>query len=416
MMNFALRVEGLGKRYRLGGLQTYQTLRDIIAGSLFGKINADGQTKAFWALRDISFELTQGEVLGIIGRNGAGKSTLLKLLSRITSPDEGRIEISGRVGSLLEVGTGFHPELTGRENIFMNGVLLGMSHREVQRKFDEIVAFSGVEGFLETPVKRYSSGMRVRLGFAVAAHLDPEILIVDEVLAVGDAEFQRKCLGRMNEVASEGRTVLFVSHQMDAIASLCSRAIWLDSGTIAADGNTRTTIQQYLNAVAASAQIHILDRSDHIGHGPIRVTSIDIHASSGRAQNHVVTSGEHVLISVGYTNTLPNQDLGAISVTLAIRDDQDRHLATLTSTTQADVVKSLPAVGYLNCSIPDLPLMPGVYYLDYSIRVFGEVSSKLMRAFSFQVVEGGFNQSRPIIKDSAMFLVKHKWDFESKGI
>ena len=224
-------------------------------------------TEEFWALKDVSFEVKRGEVLGIIGRNGAGKSTLLKILSRITEPSEGRVTIKGRVASLLEVGTGFHPELTGRENIYLNGAILGMTRAEIKRKFDEIVAFAEVEKFLDTPVKRYSSGMYVRLAFAVAAHLEPEILVVDEVLAVGDAEFQKKCLGKMSEVASGGRTVLFVSHNMAAVTSLCSRAVLLVGGKLGRQGDVAETVGAYLGDGRASA---LNDGPPNRSHGRLR--------------------------------------------------------------------------------------------------------------------------------------------------
>jgi lipopolysaccharide transport system ATP-binding protein len=255
MSDTVIRVENLSKRYVLGAKESLpKTRREAMANiigapvkyvrSMFGE---SGQEEAFWALKDVSFEVKAGEVVGIIGRNGAGKSTLLKILSRITKPSSGRAEIRGRVGSLLEVGTGFHPELTGRENIYLNGAILGMRRWEIDKKFDEIVAFAEIERFLDTPVKRYSSGMYVRLAFAVAAHLEPEILIVDEVLAVGDAAFQKKCLGKMGDVAAkEGRTVLFVSHNMTAVKSLCDISIWLDRGKIAYLGDTTETMERYL--------------------------------------------------------------------------------------------------------------------------------------------------------------------------
>jgi ABC-type polysaccharide/polyol phosphate transport system ATPase subunit len=257
-----IKVENLGKRYRLRH-QTerhrYRTLRDVIAGKVKGLIpNGNGKSgvrnsvEDFWALKEVSFEIKEGEVVGIIGRNGAGKSTLLKILSRITEPTAGRVELNGRVASLLEVGTGFHPELTGRENIFLNGAILGMSRVEIKKKFDEIVAFAEVEKFLDTPVKHYSSGMYVRLAFAVAAHLEPEILIVDEVLAVGDGEFQKKCLGKMQDVSTkEGRTVLFVSHNMETIDRLTSRCIMLKAGTKAHDGETADVVAEYLRTPAS---------------------------------------------------------------------------------------------------------------------------------------------------------------------
>lgn len=262
MSDSIITVENLSKRYLVGHQsvqrERYTTLRDVIARGIrdFTRKTAEmargqqviqgDEVEEFWALKDVSFEVKRGEVLGIIGRNGAGKSTLLKILSRITEPTEGRVVLRGRVASLLEVGTGFHPELTGRENIYLNGAILGMTQREIRKKFDEIVAFATVDRFLDTPVKRYSSGMYVRLAFAVAAHLEPEILIVDEVLAVGDAEFQKKCLGKMSEVAGGGRTVLFVSHNMAGIQALCARSICLSAGKLFCDGKTKEVIASYL--------------------------------------------------------------------------------------------------------------------------------------------------------------------------
>ena len=253
MSDVAIRVEHLSKQYQLGGRETafsYQTFREALIRAAAAPLQwFKGERRKpdkFWALDDISLEIKQGEAVGIIGRNGAGKSTLLKILSSITAPTRGRVELYGRVGSLLEVGTGFHPELTGRENIFLNGAILGMSHREIQRKFDEIVAFAEVEKFLDTPVKYYSSGMYVRLAFGVAAHLEPDILVVDEVLAVGDAEFQKKCLGKMSDVAQGGRTVLFVSHNMGAITRLCAQTILLRAGKVVAFGETGAIVHQYL--------------------------------------------------------------------------------------------------------------------------------------------------------------------------
>lgn len=285
MTSEAIEVTGLGKQYLLGEREQYQALRDVLSNAprrLVGRVKAANGPQPSrshtWALRDVEFSVQPGEVLGIIGHNGAGKSTLLKILSRITRPTEGRAVMRGRIGSLLEVGSGFHPELTGAENILLNGAILGMSRAEVRERFDEIVAFSGVEQFLQTPVKRYSTGMYMRLAFAVAAHLEPEILIIDEVLAVGDAEFQRKCIGRMNELSrGHGRTVLFVSHNLDAVKQLCPRSIWLDKGRIRADGPTGDVVNRYLEQhVAAGAAGSWIDMSEarRIGTGEIRFDRI----------------------------------------------------------------------------------------------------------------------------------------------
>jgi lipopolysaccharide transport system ATP-binding protein len=271
MSDLAIKIEGISKRYRIGMMyERPDTLRDVIVSSfqrtgrrIKGEQKASGEERNhIWALRDISFDVQKGQVLGIIGRNGAGKSTLLKVLSRVTDPTEGYGEINGRVGSLLEVGTGFHPELTGRENIFLNGAILGMHRQEIEKKFDEIVAFSEVEQFIDTPVKRYSSGMYLRLAFAVAAHLEPEILVVDEVLAVGDADFQRKCLGKMGDVAQQGRTVLFVSHNMSAILRLTQEALVLDKGRILMRAPTPQAVDYYLNMGLAKQGERIWDTDE----------------------------------------------------------------------------------------------------------------------------------------------------------
>jgi len=269
----AIRVNHLGKKYTIGGPQEpYLTLRDAIVNSVkapFRRLNQTPPDEGFWALKDVSFDVTQGEVVGIIGRNGAGKSTLLKILSRITAPTEGTVELHGRVGSLLEVGTGFHPEMTGRENIFLNGSILGMKKTEIEQKFDEIVKFAEIEKFLDTPVKRYSSGMYVRLAFAVAAHLEPEILVVDEVLAVGDAAFQKKCLGKMGEVAKEGRTVLFVSHNMNAIEQLCNSCLLLESGKIKYFNNdVKTVTKKYLFDESQQSDLPAWKNSGHEFNSP----------------------------------------------------------------------------------------------------------------------------------------------------
>jgi lipopolysaccharide transport system ATP-binding protein len=290
MTERAIEVVDLSKRYRIGELKRrYDTLRDRVAGGfkalLVHEPRADGDADTIWALKDVSFSVAQGEVLGIIGRNGAGKTTLLKILSRITTPTTGSAWVRGRVGSLLAVGTGFHPELTGRENVYLNGAVLGMTRAEINRKFDEIVDFSGVERFIDTPIKRYSSGMNMRLAFSVAAHLEPEILMVDEVLAVGDAAFNRKCVSKMKDVTAQGRTVLFVAHYMPAIESLCDNVIWMDEGTIVQRGPTKQVVAQYINKINQLIEPRKVGQFQNLGHrrgtGEIQFTEVRLINGSG---------------------------------------------------------------------------------------------------------------------------------------
>jgi lipopolysaccharide transport system ATP-binding protein len=327
-----IRAEGLGKKYLIGHQsaerERYTALRDVVGRSLKGlglaaldmargrQIIAGDEVEEFWALKDVSFEIKGGNVVGIIGRNGAGKSTLLKILSRITEPSAGRVTIKGRVASLLEVGTGFHPELTGRENIYLNGAILGMTRAEIRKKFDEIVAFAEIEKFLDTPVKRYSSGMYVRLAFAVAAHLEPEILIVDEVLAVGDAEFQKKCLGKMQDVAGHGRTVLFVSHSMAAVQRLCGRGLLMAAGRLALDDTARDAIARY-NELSAAAQL------------PIRRTrSVNqVEIDCLEASPNILFDHRHIKVSLEVTSC--KTGLGALN--LFISDQDGRPVGALSA-------------------------------------------------------------------------------------
>lgn len=275
----ALEVDNVSKHYRLGSVGRGGSIRDAISGAVSRAVHRDARSRPeIWALREVSLELGEGHALGVVGRNGAGKSTLLKILGRITEPTSGVSRVRGRVACLLEVGTGFHPELTGRENVFLNGAILGMSRREIASRFDEIIDFSGVEDFLDTPIKRYSSGMQLRLAFAIAAHLEPDILVVDEILAVGDFEFQKKCLRRMAEVEKEGRTVVFVSHDLEAIARLCPSAIWLEKGRVQVRGPATDVIDSYL----ASSHADGLFSSGLMGEGPLRIHSIKISDRTGR--------------------------------------------------------------------------------------------------------------------------------------
>jgi lipopolysaccharide transport system ATP-binding protein len=284
-MAIAIEAQGVSKRYRLGEMQAaYGTLRESLshaAKRMTGREHHSAAKEEIWALKDISFQVPEGEVLGVVGRNGAGKSTLLKVLTRITTPTTGRIEIRGRVGSLLEVGTGFHPELTGRENIYLNGAILGMKRKEIDSRFGDMVEFSGVEKFIDTPVKRYSSGMYVRLAFSVAAHLEPEIMLVDEVLSVGDAEFQRRCLGRMEELGTAGRTVLFVSHQLPAIAQLCDRAIQINGGLIVQDGPPAEVIANYLHETHSAGTEHAWTEEAAPGNDLVRIMSVRVLPHEG---------------------------------------------------------------------------------------------------------------------------------------
>lgn len=295
MSDWAVQVEGLGKQYRIGGMPSgYQTLRDTLADGLrsLGKRERKDRHETIWALRDVSFELERGRALGIIGRNGAGKTTLLKILSRVTEPTEGLARIRGRVGSLLEVGTGFHPELTGRENIYLNGAILGMKREEINRKLDEIVSFAEVEKFIDTPIKRFSSGMQLRLAFSVAAHLEPEILVVDEVLAVGDAEFQRKCVGKMGDVARQGRTVLFVSHDMSAILRLTEEAILLDEGRIVMRADSPSAVDHYMTSGMSDAGEMLWDADDPqvAAAAPFRPIALRVIDSQGRQTEQVLAN------------------------------------------------------------------------------------------------------------------------------
>ena len=373
MSDTVIRVENLAKKYVLGhqeeGVYSYKTFRGAITNatkSLARLLNPCAKKKAepnrqeFWALKDLSFDIKQGDRVGIIGRNGAGKSTLLKILSRITEPTRGSIRIKGRVASLLEVGTGFHPELTGRENIFLNGAILGMGKVEIQRKFDEIVAFAEIEKFLDTPVKRYSSGMYVRLAFAVAAHLEPEILIVDEVLAVGDAQFQKKCLGKMEDVGKQGRTVLFVSHNMSTVEYLCTRGILLECGKLGLDGTSDQAIGVYLEkAYSLGQSIPLWQRTDRSGSGRVRAANFRILNAEGIQQSSL-KSGEDYYFEISYLNKT-GVSLKDIIVSLDIFDEKGVRVLLLRSNfTKSDITLN-PEKGYICCGIKNLSLAQGSY-------------------------------------------------------
>lgn len=365
----------------------------------------------FWALKDVSFEVRQGEVLGIIGRNGAGKSTLLKVLSQITEPTKGRIRIKGRVASLLEVGTGFHQELTGRENIFLNGAILGMTRAEIKKKFDEIVAFSEVERFLDTPVKRYSSGMYVRLAFAVAAHLEPEVLIIDEVLAVGDAEFQKKCLGKMQDVASGGRTVLFVSHNMGAVQRLCTSGICLEKGRLVCGGESKAIVNYYLESALPSAFVEesLSARTDRSGNGALRITSFWVEDVHGRRIRDAM-SGTDVDLVLAY-ETHEGKDLRRVDPGISIHTETGETLFVLYSSYLGGLLDVKGPRGELRCRLERLPLNPGRYVVAARVTVNGEEADWPRDGIACLNVEAGdFYRSGSLGANGATrFLVSGMW-------
>jgi homopolymeric O-antigen transport system ATP-binding protein len=381
MQKNAIVVENLSKRYLIGhrfaSRDKWSTLRDVVgrefrnftrkaADVIHGRQVVQGdEIEEFWALKDVNFEVKQGEVLGLIGRNGAGKSTLLKILSRITEPTNGRISLNGRVASLLEVGTGFHPELTGRENIFLNGAILGMTQREISKKFDEIVTFAEVEKFLETPVKHYSSGMYVRLAFAVAAHLEPEILIVDEVLAVGDAEFQKKCLGKMDESSrKEGRTVLFVSHNMEVILKLCTRGIFFESGSITTCGDVKEAVATYLRGQPTSPRV--VDLSDRVR--PPHCTGIArvIGASTPDANSGwSLPFGQHLSLDVSINAP---SSVTQVGVTIALFSARGFEIATWSNKFGKVELSVRPGANTFRIQFQNLRLLPGQYSFGISLR------------------------------------------------
>jgi lipopolysaccharide transport system ATP-binding protein len=358
-------VDGLSKRYRVGKEIGYGSLREIIVNKLKAPFSSENRSRGeshFWALREVGFEVQPGEILGLIGSNGAGKSTLLKILSRITRPTTGRVELRGRVGSLLEVGTGFHPELTGRDNIFLNGAILGMRRAEIVSKFDEIVDFSGVEKFVDTPVKRYSSGMYVRLAFAVAAHLQPEIMLIDEVLAVGDAEFQKKCLGKMGDVARAGRTIIFISHNLTVIEALCNRCLLMRGGTIVASGASSEVISGYLASMVQrkSGAVSLLNHPGRTGSSDRSMTSVTL-ATDGIEPASTVRMGGTLEVKVSFDSRRPVLPVFGIIIKSAsgvsILSFNNKFIGGYHF--EKRVVS-----GTISCIVNDLPLLPGEYALD----------------------------------------------------
>ena len=425
MNDIVIDVENLSKRYLVGHRQSsrgYRSLRETIARSArtFGRNVVDmargrqiiqgDQLEEFWALRDVFFQVKRGDVIGIIGPNGAGKSTLLKILSRITEPTRGRVKIKGRVASLLEVGTGFHPELTGRENIFLNGAVLGMRRVEIERKFDQIVAFAEIEKFLDTPVKRYSSGMYVRLAFAVAAHLEPEILLVDEVLAVGDAEFQNRCIGKMNEQARDGRTVLFITHDMRKAAAVCSSGILFRSGQIAERGPMPKIVQSYLSTGSHSrATVDLREQAERTGSGDVQFQSITLYAQERETRK--------IPLGASFSQRLrikTHRRIGPVTVVSIITTSDGIAVYRLCSADDGDHWR--PDTGEYNVEvrIERLLLYPGTYVIDLWLgdRTSARVDY-IQNAISFDVVQEGSNfVARELHRSDGLVLQQASWAFE----
>lgn len=392
-MNNIISVDGLSKRYRIRhNAQRYSSLREEMVSAVtnilkrpFGGAShvRSETTEDFWALKDVNFTVGRGDRLGIIGRNGAGKSTLLKILSRITEPTEGRVEIRGRVSSLLEVGTGFHPELSGRENIFLNGAILGMRASEVRQKFDQIVEFAEVERFLDTPVKRYSSGMYVRLAFAVAAHLEPDVLIVDEVLAVGDAQFQKKCLGRMEELSMSGRTILFVTHNMDAMLALCNRGLVIDKGTVVFDGGPLEARQHYLSQMS-SAEYSVTRNAGRGGSGGVVIENVWV--VTAQAGSNFVESGDPVGVFMSARVDGVYQGRTDLQVALGIDTIEGQRLFTVLSSWTGAVVETSTGEIRVACEIEGFPLIPGKYLVSATVLFRGDTLDSVQHCATFDVV------------------------------
>lgn len=421
MDNLVIKVNALSKQYRIGERNTYPMFREALMQAVngpFQKLRSmlngqqiESNKGKIWALRDISFEVNEGEVIGVIGPNGAGKSTLLKILSGITEPSSGWADIYGRIGSLLEVGTGFHMELTGRENIFMNGALLGMRRHEIKKKFDEIVAFSEVEDFLDTPVKKYSSGMYMRLAFAVAAHLETEILVVDEVLAVGDAAFQKKCLGKMENVANQGRTVLFVSHNMSMIQSLCQKTLWLNKGRVIEIGPTPGIVNRYFSSVTSEEAIPVENRSDRQGDGSVRISTIRIQGGDGAP---VIRTSSRLKITITYASDKP---VHFLQIYVSIYDLTDTGIYVLDSDAVGGLPEILPQKGVLVCQTDPINLTPGRCYATVCIYKGNMIADRVGGAAFFDVEADDFYKSGKIPeRDYVLCTIRHNWFLEEKDL
>lgn len=400
-----IKVESLGKYYKLGYNEPLiKSIKTIFNKNYF---RDEKNEKGFWALKDISFEVKRGEVVGIIGHNGAGKSTLLKILSRITDPTSGYAEINGRLAALLEVGTGMHPDLTGKENIFMNGTILGMKKFEIEKNFDGIVDFSGVAKFLDTPVKHYSSGMRVRLGFAIAAYLEPEILIVDEVLAVGDAAFQARCLDKMQDVATGGRTVLFVSHNMAAMENLCSKSILLEKGRLIFEGSTPHVISKYIDDLQSVFSVALVERTDRRGNGYGKFINISLMTDNLQRIN-AISSGQNIIISLEYL-LIESVKVQSVDIHITFFTTQGQFLFNCSTISSGSNLVLVHGENSLSCMIKRFPLVPGNYYFNLYSTINGIEADWIQRAGKVTVIEGDFFGTGKIVSHSDGFLVENKW-------
>ena len=417
MSDIVIKAEDLGKSYLISHQTNgkHDTLRDLIVDKtkgLLSKIHGpechtNQNIEEFWALKDVSFEVKKGERIAIIGRNGAGKSTLLKILSRITEPTTGRVSIQGRVASLLEVGTGFHSELSGRENIYLNGAILGMSRREIKAKFDEIVAFAEVDKFLDTPVKRFSSGMYVRLAFAVAAHLEQEILIIDEVLAVGDEEFQKKCLAKMRAVATEGRTVLFVSHNMAAVQQLCQRGLMLHQGKLTFCGTIADTVRNYIGHVKTLTCTEVGKRKDRTGSQWLKFTKVVIYDSEGNEISRVL-SGQDIFVRLYYESEKEKQN-ALVFVSFNLRNNQGVLLTNMNSVDSGFSHLDIFRRGYFECQWPKFNLRSGDYDCNLYCSVNGDIVDWMQSAFIINVEDGNFFQTGKLVGAQGEILIHHSW-------
>jgi lipopolysaccharide transport system ATP-binding protein len=425
-MSVAIKVENLSKLYLLGSNRKPDHLRQAISDAVSAAwrrlrtlpVPEAGPSNEFWALKKVSFDVEEHEIVGIIGRNGAGKSTLLKVLSKITEPTRGRVQIRGRVASLLEVGTGFHPELSGKENIYLSGVIMGMRRAEITKKLDEIVDFADIERFLDTPVKRYSSGMYVRLAFAVAAHLDMEILLVDEVLAVGDSIFQKKCLGKMQDATKSGRTVIFVSHHMESIASLCQKVLLLEQGKLLKYGRSNEVIDYYLNNNSKVSTALLRDVVDRVGDGRLRFTESWIEDDNGNRLS-TLRAGQYCKFVVIY-ETLPAASVYGLNVAILVTAANSIRAVDFNNRiTGDDFDFKVPRSGRVECIIPRLPFNCGSYCYGVFARSQGGLEDGIRHAGNFEVAGGDFFHTGKLPDKDWMFLADHRWklldncDFQS---